>query len=323
MIDKIVVPFFDDSKPHHVSLDAVYEFLSVVVDDEHTEKFAFNPWLDGRYARALWRKDFLGLSQLITSVKTGCVFAIAMGVNAEPASLRYRMSKNKILYLFDAWPTKYDSIVSFVHRTKTSLLFVSAKQSAERLSHLLPDCRVIWCPEACASGVYRAVDYGEKTIDILALGRKNDKLHQALIAAGFESSYNYLYEKVKGEIVFPSRDEFLNGLANSKILICYPRSVTHPELAGDIETMTNRYLQGMASKVLMVGKCPDEMKDLMGYSPVIDLDEVDPVKHLTEILLDYDKYIPLIEKNYIEFCSAHTWKNRWDFIKKEIFNHQL
>jgi hypothetical protein len=109
---------------------------------------------------------------------------------------------------------------------------------------------------------------------------------------------------------------FINGLARSKVSICFPSSITHPERAGKIETMTIRYLQSMVSKNLIIGKTPEEMITLFGYNPVIEVDMEDPVSQLNEILNNYNEYTGLIEKNYSAVVKDHTWRNRWQSIKE-------
>lgn len=241
-----------------------------------------------------------------------------MGIGGLVDLLQHKMAKKKALYLFDAWPDQYDQIEKTINRNKTNILFVSAKQSAEQLALRLKKCIVIWCPEACNVTYYRFKSFSNRTIDILALGRKYETIHTKILESNLPLNYNYQYEKVQGKIIFPGRDEFIEGLASSKILICYPKSVTHPASAGQVETMTNRYLQGMASKVLLVGSCPDEMKELFGYNPVINLDEFDPISQLSNIITNFEDYIPLIEKNYEKLYNHHQWNNRWCFIKDQI-----
>jgi len=75
--------------------------------------------------------------------------------------------------------------------------------------------------------------------------------------------------------------------------------------------MTNRYLQSLASKCLILGTTPDEMKEVFGYDPVIPVDMRDPAEQIVEILKNFNDYVPLIEKNYNECLSNHTWHNRW------------
>jgi hypothetical protein len=130
-----------------------------------------------------------------------------------------------------------------------------------------------------------------------------------------EKGYTYLYELKKGELIFPTRQDFIAGLAKTKISICVPSSVTHPERSGNIETMTIRYLQSMVSKCLIVGHAPKEMIDLFGYNPVIEIDFTNPVGQIESILNNYNSYTALIEKNYNEVIQHHTWQCRWEQIK--------
>ena len=88
------------------------------------------------------------------------------------------------------------------------------------------------------------------------------------------------------------------GLANSKISIFVPSDITHPNVTGSISTITNRFLQSMASRCLIVGKVPHDMLYLFDYNPIIEIDEENPVAQIEAILANFDTYIPLIEKNY-------------------------
>ncbi|MGB2429647.1 MAG: hypothetical protein ACPIGG_09190, partial [Akkermansiaceae bacterium] len=60
------------------------------------------------------------------------------------------------------------------------------------------------------------------------------------------------------------------------------------------------------------------MVELFGYNPVIEIDMGDPVGQLRSILDHFDDHVALIEKNYQEAISKHTWKNRWEQIAKII-----
>ncbi len=66
----------------------------------------------------------------------------------------------------------------------------------------------------------------------------------------------------------------------------------------------------MASKCLIVGYVPDDMKYLFDYNPIIQIDMKNPKQQINDILKNFYKYIPLIEKNYIEVRERHQWKNR-------------
>ena len=125
----------------------------------------------------------------------------------------------------------------------------------------------------------------------------------------------HLFEEKKGQLIFPTEKDLIDGLARTKISICVPSNITHPERAGDIETMTVRYLQSMASKCLVVGHAPQEMVELFGYNPVVEIDMEKPAEQIRDILENFTDYIPLIEKNYIETLANHTWNDRWQQIR--------
>ena len=111
----------------------------------------------------------------------------------------------------------------------------------------------------------------------------------------------------------------MDGLARSRISICVPSNITHPARAGDVETMTIRYLQSMVSKCLVVGYAPKEMIELFGYNPVVEIDMENPADQLLDILNNFVKYTPLIEKNYNSVLKNHTWRQRWTEIADVIF----
>ena len=126
--------------------------------------------------------------------------------------------------------------------------------------------------------------------------------------------------KQKSVIIFPTRKQFVDGLARSKISICVPSSITHPSRSGEIETMTTRYLQSMIAKCLIVGKAPKELITLFGYNPVIEIDMNNPVQQLQLIFENFSNYIPLIENNFDTVIKHHTWRHRWDKIKSILVN---
>ena len=78
----------------------------------------------------------------------------------------------------------------------------------------------------------------------------------------------------------------------------------------------------MVSKCLVVGHAPNEMIELFGYNPVIEIDILNPTQQLESILKNYSDYLPLIEKNYEQVLQNHTWENRWNQIKKILQNNK-
>ena len=225
---------------------------------------------------------------------------------------------HKSVYLFDAWPVHHEMIVKFVQTHYLDPVFVSSSQAARSLCKLSTSSVFVWVPEGVDSSKYRYRQYQEKDIDVLELGRKYDAYHDCIVDALENDGRTHLYEKTKGKLIFPTEGDLIDGLAKTKISICVPSNITHPDRAGGVATMTVRYLQSMASKCLIVGHAPEEMVELFGYNPVVEIDMDDPVGQIRSILDHFSDYIPMIERNYAETMANHTWNKRWEQMARII-----
>ncbi len=302
------------SKDYFGFNDAILEFENAIVENgnELIESHVINRKLF--YRRIIYSLDKRNIIKSIGIFKKNQYFSILMG----PERILdyytpFIFNKHKSIYLFDAWLDKHIYIEQLIKNLKVENVFFSSKTSTNIFKEKkYLDAKFHWIPEAIDIRCYKFKDYKEKDIDILAFGRNYNKLHQLIVEELHNKGYIYRYSD-GGKKMFPTKSDFIEGLSRTKISLCFPQSMTHPEIQS-LETMTVRYLQSMASKCLVVGKMPEEMKELFDYIPVIDLDMNDPMDRLEEILNNFNDYIPLIEKNYQNACKFHTWKNRWEQI---------
>lgn len=172
--------------------------------------------------------------------------------------------------------------------------------------------KAIWIPEGITSSNYSFVPLKEKNIDLLQYGRQWNWLHEELLKSEIEKKFNYQYDNngASGKLQFATRQEFTHTLAKSKIAVCVPRNLTHPELVQDLSTLTTRYFECMSSKCLIWGTAPAELIELFGYNPVIEIDRSRPFEQLQSLLSNYEEHLPLIEKNYQQVLQKHQWKDR-------------
>jgi len=314
----------------HVSLDTIDEFERAILADTRIQRTVLLGAFTRRPIFKIWcQLHKLGQNainfispfpgQNVLNENRRDYFVVQMGTDFSKCRPYFILDGRKSIYLFDAWPKEHDKIVNAIQSWKINNVFLSSSQAVEKLGNSANGCNFYWIPEAINPLLYQAYPYEKRDIDVLQFGRKYDAYHD-LIRMPLEADHKvYRYEQKRGEIVFATRDEFIDGLARSKISICVPSNITHPDRSGDIETMTIRYLQSMASKCLIVGHAPKEMIDLFGYNPVIEINMNDSVNQLKFILDNFDDYIPLIEKNYIEVLNNHTWNNRWKKISDMLF----
>ncbi|MGB2869564.1 MAG: hypothetical protein WBD36_14000 [Bacteroidota bacterium] len=317
-------------KAHHVSLDVVKEFEKAIMTDARVRPIAPGNVLVSRAIlrtfRALnhgghRREESFGLRAVPWNPVRNKrdTFAVLMSLDLTKLMPHFMFPGRKSLYLFDAWPDVHLKIRELVKRWDIRHVFVSSSMATERLNVILGSRTCSWVPEGINPEVYRFRSYAERDIDVIQIGRKYDMLHDVIVGPLEQQGKTYLYEKVKGTVVFPTRDEFIGGLSRSKVSLCFPSSLTHPDRSGDIETLTSRYLQSMASKCLVVGHAPREMITLFGYNPVVELDMQSPVRHIMSILKGYSDYVTLVERNYRVVGESHTWHHRWLRIADDLF----
>ncbi|WP_026725450.1 hypothetical protein [Flavobacterium sasangense] len=300
---------------HHVSMDLYYEFEARIINKPNWEIINGVGSIQARVLRQLLK--FIPPIQLPIKKHKNYV---VIGYQKEKFFPYFHFNADlKVLWMYDAWEPLFDEIEKTIRAYKINLVFTASKQSADYFNTLnIPNFQSHWIPEGIDVTQYQFIPYHERTTDILQLGRKWNEYHEKIKIV--ENDLVYQYEKKAGQIIFPTREEFLFGLANSKISICVPSNITHPKVTGYISTITNRFLQSMASRCLILGKLPYDMLHLFDYNPIIEIDEENPVTQIETILANFDTYIPLIEKNYEVVKNFHNWDNRVTQIENFILN---
>jgi hypothetical protein len=227
-----------------------------------------------------------------------------------------------IPYSFDCWPMYYDWWASFYKRERVRLAFISARQSAEYFSRTIPAMKTVWLPEATDPTEYNPYrSWGDRDIDVLEMGRRYEPYHDQIVNKLAQANRIHLYERGESKSIFPGRAELIDGLARTKILICFPRSLSHPESAGGIETVTYRYFQAMASKCLIVGNAPQELKDLFGYNPVLEVQAGQEYEQIEWVLENLASLTERVEQNYTRLLEVGTWKSRVETILDAVRSH--
>lgn len=243
------------------------------------------------------------------------VLTAQIGPNLDVFVSRFFLGKSNYLYVFDCWEKYLVWLIPLSKTFRINTIYFSAKQAKDLFlmakSNKTPT-KAIWIPEGIQMEDYKFLPYNKKKIDILEFGRKHELLHNKIKNALIGTNYYHLYQIEGAPPLFPDRATFLEGLAKSKICICVPSNITHPNRAGQISTMTLRYLQAMASKCLVVGVMPYDMRELFNYDPMVEIDinNINLEIQIFKILENYENYIPLIEKNYHTVINHHTWETR-------------
>ena len=153
------------------------------------------------------------------------------------------------------------------------------------------------------------------------MGRRFDEYNVRIAPALDAAGMVHLFERIKGQIIFPTRKDFIDGLGDSQISVCFPSTITHPQRSGDVETLTHRYLESIASKCLVVGQCPQELRILFGYSPIVEADLNSPADQLLDILSNISNYQDAVERNYQRLLQVGTWGTRVESLLSALHQH--
>lgn len=253
-------------------------------------------------------------------VKDKALLVTSRGENLFSSAFPYYRYK-VIPMIWDVWPGYWEILYSDLRLLRCEIVFVTVRQTAEKLTADL-GIKTFWIPEGINIRDYcPGDDLFMRTIDVYELGRQkqeyNQILENALQMGGVKSLVRneYAQNGTLLKLAYPTAESLLRHLSEVKIIVCFPQCDTHPQNAGNLETLTQRYWEAMLSRCLIVGRAPKELIDLIGYNPVIDVDWNAPEKQLSHILNHIVDYQGFVNKNYDIALKYASWDNRVRQIK--------
>ena len=237
------------------------------------------------------------------------VGAGAIKFDTFPDYARYEI----IPLIWDCWPDKVEYVCTYFMKHKVRTAIFTSSQTADIIRKRFPQLNILTITEGIDTTIYNpGKELKDRSIDLLEFGRSNGKLFKTPLP----KSVNHLYSK--GGKLFATNDEFYSALQDTKITISVPRCDVQPEIAGDIETLTQRYWENMLSRIIMVGRAPRELKNLIGYDPVINLNYSHVSEQVIDILAHIEDYQSLVDKNLKAALSFGKWETRMEFINNQL-----
>ena len=214
-------------------------------------------------------------------------------------------------FAMDCWEPVWDVWEGSLRRMRVRTACFTARQSADEMARRIPGLRTIWTPEGIEHAKYPAGrPLAERSIDVLQIGRLHRHTHDAIAGPLADTGRNYVHPTGDAWL-FADTSEMIAALADSKIFVCYPRCDTHPERAGRVETLTLRYLEGMACRNVIIGRSPRELVDLFGYDPVVPLQSGASAWDTIRPILDHpERHQSLVDRNRDTVLRLGGWDRR-------------
>lgn len=227
-------------------------------------------------------------------------------------------------FVWDCWPCYFDKMERWLKRHKVRTAIFTSRQEMEVMRLRLPHINYLWCPEAINTEDYKeGKPLTERSIDLLEFGRSNEKVLGDTSEQNFQDlkletrnlkPFHHVCTKVGDRFLFTEK-QLHNVMEDAKVTICLPRSMTHPEIAGNIETLTQRYWEAMLSRMVIVGHAPQELIDVCGYNPVVELDELPKYGGWSGIISNINEFQRLVDKNRQVALDKGDWKVRMKVVR--------
>ena len=204
------------------------------------------------------------------------------------------------------WPSFWVAMEKFLRKHNVRTAFFTSSQTADHFKSVFPTCNIFHLPEGIDTQIYKpGKPLRERSIDYLEYGRcscivDSAKLDDSINVVSSRNELNGL----------ATREDLVNALADSKITIAMTRLDNQPEIADGIDTLTQRYWENMLSRNVMVGRAPQELIDLIGYNPVVDIDVTNPIGQIKSIIDNIEDYQELVDKNWESAIENADWTFR-------------
>ncbi|MBQ9094388.1 MAG: hypothetical protein IJY03_10475 [Prevotella sp.] len=239
----------------------------------------------------------------------------------EAASLPFDTFPDYLCYevvplFWDCWPRYFGDVSAWMkgHRVRTA--FFTSSQTAEHMRNVCPDIQIFYLPEAIETELYKeGRPLSERKFDYMEFGRCCDYVNSSTLP----DSVRMLSSRNEREAL-ATREMLVEALSDSKITVCLPRSVNQPEIAEGIETLTQRYWECMLSRVIMIGKAPKELIDILGYDPVVKLDRKHFAKQVEDILEHISEYQEWVDNNRKMALRFGDWRLRIEDVKSKLIS---
>ncbi|MEW1806510.1 glycosyltransferase [Pseudarthrobacter sp. NPDC080039] len=236
---------------------------------------------------------------------------------AERQIYPYTFSTEIFPYIWDCWPTRQADWRSFFDRHQFPLVAFTSIDAANFWRQELPKTKVLWLAEAIDTDSFPAGPLlVERNSVLLEIGRRHETAHAVAELTLDSMGAGHMFRKSADKDFLPTRTDLVSALHTNRALLCHPGSVTDPSgRTGLWESMTHRYLEAVATKTLVVGHIPHEMKVLFGFEPGITVQDSDLPDLLEDLHRDAGRFQGLVDKAYRRLLEVATWDVRADQLK--------
>lgn len=207
---------------------------------------------------------------------------------------------------WDCWPGYWYKVEQWFRKHYVRSAIFTSSQTAEHFRGCFPEMNILTITEGIETDLYQSgCSLKEREFDFLEFGRCCNVVDSSLFSNSIVSLNTW-----KNRKILTGRENFIKVLANTKVTLSLTRQDTQPLSAQGIDTLTQRYWECMLSRIVMVGRAPSELIDLIGYDPVIPLDKNNPLVQIEDMITHIEDYQELVDKNRETALRLGDWNVR-------------
>jgi len=164
----------------------------------------------------------------------------------------------------------------------------------------------------------------ERCIDVLSIGRRSEKKHQALLRLAREEGLFYMYDTINDLHAY-NLDEHRALVANlakrSRYFIVNPGKIDMPEETGGQAEFGYRYFEAAAPGTIMIGeRCKNrEFEKMFTWEDAVINSPFDS-EDIGEVMKDLDRQperqARIRRENIVQSLLNHDWAYRWESVLK-------
>lgn len=226
------------------------------------------------------------------------------------------MTYEVIPMFWDCWPRFWKATETFFLKHKIRTAFFTSSQTASHFKDIFPEVNIFHIPEGIVSSNYCVgFPLKERKIDYLEYGRCS----LVIDSSKLDTDINVLSSKTNYDKLIGIK-RLSEALSDSKIVVALTRNDNQPEIAEGIDTLTQRYWECMLSGVVMLGRAPQELIDIIGYDPMVHLDINNYRYQIKDILANIEDYQPLVDRNRLSALKYADWSHRAKMLMTYLSN---
>ena len=212
--------------------------------------------------------------------------------------------------IWDCWPSHYKKVVNWMKKHKVKSAIFTSSQSAQHIQQEIPELNILTITEGIDVTKYKAgIDLANREIDLLEYGSVQRNFFREYI----DGITHVNRKNENGRL--STKEKLIESISSSKVCIALPRCDVDAEFTGGIETLTQRFWEGMLSRCVLLGRAPKELIDLIGYNPVVNLDRDKAKEQVVNILTNINDYQELVNKNRETALKMAPWEIRMKKVK--------